>query len=249
MIEGHTVTSTNPFKNTKVYDIGWNEWEAEYEEELQDRPNSFYLMEDLKTMAKTIKLRDQAKALDPNTKEHSSIRLRQRRVVRFGGSHYKYGSIRIHTDTRGLNEFGEVCPKNKDGSLESPFLASDHPKFHALLDFGFQATKATDVRDARAKLSDLFTMNFDLVGLPFWKHTHPQPPASTPRAGRKKAPTTPAYTTPHASFVGYATPEGDENEMSPKIPPMPRDWQGTHASWLQHVTRTPSSRSAKRRQN
>ena len=237
MIEGHVVTTTNPFSDIQAFDIGWDEWATTHEEELQTRPSNFFSMEELGIIADKVNLRKQAKALDPNTKDHYSITL-PHGVLFFGGSYYKTGGCKIFTDTKDVNEFGEVCPKNsKDGSFKSAHLPYDHPNFHELLDFGFKAVKAKNWKDARTELAHIYTINFEKVGLPFWNHTHPQQQqASTPGTQRKKAPPPPVHGTPQAAFVGYAVP-GDENELSPKLPPMPSNWQGNHGSWLEFLAK------------
>ena len=79
LIEGHTVTTSNPFEDTHLYEIGWNQFEADYEPELQARVYNHFSMEVLAIMKRKIEQRDEA--TDPNTTEHDYIHLKNRRVL------------------------------------------------------------------------------------------------------------------------------------------------------------------------
>ena len=85
MIEGHTVTTSNSFEDPHLYEIRWNQFEADYELELQACLYNLFSMEELAIMKRTIEAaaqqRDEAQAADPNTTEHDYIHLKNRRVL------------------------------------------------------------------------------------------------------------------------------------------------------------------------
>jgi len=245
MVKDHQPVTTNPFSPIQVIDLPWDEFEHQYNEELEERPGLHYSTAQLDFMAHVVGKRAEALEADPKSTKHKSILLPQC-VALYQGKYYKCGGQRIHTDQRGINEYGEVCAKFDDQSLSTAFLPFDHPTYFPLIDFAFDKVSKTNKKEARNAIRKaFFIINFDFVGEPFWKHKHnktqvaavPATPIASKVAAKhpSSAMRAPVGTPFLLGFDDDDVSEDDsEDGQVPQLPPMPATWGGTYEDWVNH---------------